>query len=59
MNANTAATNRENAHSNAIAVVTNPEHHADDRDARLIAWAVLKAARGQSVHVENLQSIAQ
>lgn len=59
MHANAATTHRENAYSNALAVVTNPEHHAGNKDARLIAWAVLKAARGQSVHVENLQIFAQ
>jgi hypothetical protein len=39
----------------ALVVVTNPEHFADDYESRRTAWHVLLAARGQTCHPLRLR----
>lgn len=42
----------------ALSVITNPSRFADRPALRRLAWAALKAARGQGVHQHRLIALA-
>ena len=47
-------TRKSQAVTDALKIATNPETYADQPGLRFVAWATLKAARGQTMRQGNI-----